>query len=177
GVINAALMYDPTLPIKDKDGNFVQSNNLLLNNPVSLIKGISNKIKTNRTIGSLTMNYKITNGLSTKIRFGSSRRNSRRNVYNSTKTLLGSASGGIGYIATRDLSHILGNYTLNYDKTINENNSLTFLAGVSYEDFTREFSFSSTSNFPSDKLGTHNLGFGSPSNASVGSNKLRHSLL
>jgi TonB-linked SusC/RagA family outer membrane protein len=176
GSISSAIQYDPTLQIKNEDGTYVMSNDLLLNNPVGVVYGISNKIKTNRVFGNLMLNYKITDELSTKINLGTDQQMGRKDVYNSRATMTGKASNGLAEISSLENSNILAEYTLSYLKKINENHALEAVAGITYEDFIRRSSNSYVIDFPTDILGTDNLAFGNPSTAQVYSNKIRHTL-
>lgn len=177
GPVYTALLYDPTEPIYDADGNFSRSTELTVNNPLSTVYGISSKSETNRMFGNLTLEYKIIPDLSAKVNVGFDNQNMTRDLYNSTKTIHGNTSKGIADIASLDRSNILVEYTMNYSKTINENHSVNVLGGVTYQDFIAKRFSAGTSNFPSDNIMTDNLGLGDPTNASISSNKEEFTLL
>ena len=177
GPVNTALLYDPTLPIYDEDGNYYRSFDLTINNPLSTMYGITSKSETNRMFGNTTLDYEIIPDLHAKLNVGFDNQNMRVDVYNSTKTIHGASSKGIANIRSLDRSNILVEYTMNYSKVIDENQSMSFLAGVTYQDFIQKTFSAGTSNFPSDDLMTNNLGLGDPSNASVSSNKQGYTLL
>ena len=177
GPIYAALLYDPTERIFSSDGSFNQSPNLTINNPVSLIEGISSKNETNRTMGNIYVQYDITSDLNAKLNFGSDRQTARRDIYNSTLTFAGEAANGIANIAVLERSNVLLEYTMTYNKTLNENHVINVLGGVTYQDFVSR-SFSGTiSTFPSDALNTDNLSLGDTGNDDLNSNKGQNSLL
>ncbi|SFW59106.1 TonB-linked outer membrane protein, SusC/RagA family [Sinomicrobium oceani] len=177
GPIYTALLYDPTAPVYNDDGSFNQSSNLTINNPVSLIKGVSSKSKTNRTFGNVFFEYKITDALKTRLNFGSDRQTSRRDLYNSTLTFRGDAAGGIANISTLERSNVLLEYTVSYTRAFNENHSIDALGGVTYQKFnTRSFSGNITG-FPSDDLGTDNLSLGDTNNDNLYSNHEENSLI
>ena len=177
GPIYSALLYDPTEPIFRNDGSFNQSPNLTINNPVSLIEGISSKNETNRTMGNIYVQYDITSDLNAKLNFGSDRQTARRDIYNSTLTFAGEAANGIANIAVLERSNVLLEYTMTYNKTLNENHVINVLGGVTYQDFVNR-SFSGTiSTFPSDALNTDNLSLGDTGNDDLNSNKGQNSLL
>ena len=71
GPVYAAILYDPTEPIRNEDGTFNQSPNLTTPNPVSLIEGVSSEGQTNRTFGNFTLDYEVIPGLAAKLNFGS----------------------------------------------------------------------------------------------------------
>jgi len=177
GAIYSAVFFDPTEKVKDEDGNYTISPNLLMPNPVSVIEGIENNVETLRVLGNISMNYKITDALSTKINFGSDFQNARRDVYNSKLTLLGLNNNGMAYINSLNRSNILGEYTLSYSKTLKGNSLITALAGATYQTFTDRSYSSSAGNFPTDITRTDNLSFGDPSKTVVASNKNANTLL
>ncbi|MCI9846698.1 SusC/RagA family TonB-linked outer membrane protein [Flavobacterium pectinovorum] len=170
GPINAALLYDPTEPVYAADGTaFSQSKNLTINNPLSLIEGIDSNNKTNRTLLNLYLNYQITDALDAKLNLGSDRQNTRRDIYNSTKTIAGASAKGIASIATLERSNILVEYTMNYKKEFNEKNKINVLQGFTYQYFDQRSFGGNIQGFPSDALGTDNLGLGNTNNDNLSS--------
>jgi TonB-linked SusC/RagA family outer membrane protein len=160
GPINSALLYDPTEPIYAEDGRFSQSKNLTINNPMSLVEGLSSSNVTNRTMGNIFVKYTILPGLDAKLNFGSDRQTSRRDLFNSTKTLNGLSARGIANIATMERSNALLEYTMNYSRQLNEKSSLSLLGGVTYQYFNTNTFSGIIRGFPSDALATNNLGLG-----------------
>ncbi len=176
GPINSALAYDPTEQVYNEDGTFTQSANITVNNPVSLLEGVSIGSKTNRTFGNLILNYRITKSLSAKVNLGKDQTGVRRDIYNSTSTIFGKAANGIANITSLDLSNFLGEYTMNFNTTIG-GNSFSALGGVTYQKFlSRSFS-GEIQGFPSDNLGTDNLNFGDTNNDNLNSNASENTLL
>ncbi|MCD8264529.1 MAG: hypothetical protein LUD02_10665 [Tannerellaceae bacterium] len=82
GPINAALLYDPTEPVYNSSGNFSESAFLTINNPVSIIEGVSSKSRTNRSMGNAYIEYRLTDELSAKVNFGADLQQVRRDIYN-----------------------------------------------------------------------------------------------
>ncbi len=177
GPVNTALLYDPTEPIYDDEGNYSRSTELTINNPLSTVYGISSKSETNRMFGNLTLDYKIMEALTAKVNVGFDNQNMRRDLYNSRKTIHGNTNNGQADVASLDRSNVLFEYTMNYSKTINDNHSISILGGVTYQDFMLKRFSAGTNNFPSDDLGTDNLGLGDPTNASISSLKEENTLL
>jgi TonB-dependent starch-binding outer membrane protein SusC len=177
GPVYAAVLYDPTEAIYKADGSFNHSSNLTTPNPASLIAGIDSKGQTNRTFGNVNFNYKILEGLDAKINLGSDRQTVRRDIYNSRLTLRGTDFGGLANIASLELTNYLAEYTMNYNKDINESNRFSILGGVTYQRFSRRSVVSAISSFPTDALGWDNLALGDPTKAQVASNKQENTLL
>ncbi len=177
GPIYASLLYDPTEPIRNADGSFAQSSNLTVNNPVTLINGITSLNETNRTFGSAFINYNFTDALSGKFNFGTDRQNSRRDIYNNKNTLRGSAAGGIAAVTTLERTNYLFEYTMTYNKEFNENQTLTVLGGTTYQKFGTKFFAADISGFPTDDLTTNNLGLGNTNTDNLNSSKEENTLL
>lgn len=178
GPLNSALLYDPTEPIYTSDGvTFNQSKNLTINNPLSLVVGLTSNNETNRTIGNLFVDFKIMKGLEGKLNFGSDRQTARRDLYNSTKTLNGLSAKGIANIATLQRSNVLLEYTMTYNKDLNKNSKLNLLGGVTYQYFNQNAFAGIIRTFPSDVLGTNNLGLGDTNNDNLTSQQEDNRLL
>ncbi|MFT4735226.1 MAG: TonB-linked SusC/RagA family outer membrane protein [Algoriphagus sp.] len=177
GPVYAAVLYDPTEAIFNADGSFNHSSNLTTPNPASLIAGIDSKGQTNRTFGNVNLNYTVLPGLDAKLNLGSDRQTVRRDIYNSRVTLRGSDFGGFANIASLELTNYLAEYTMNYNKEINDDNRFSVLGGITYQRFSRRSVSSAISNFPTDALGWDNLGLGDPIRAQVGSRKEENTLL
>lgn len=177
GPIYAALLFDPTEPIYNEDGTYSVSENLTINNPLSLINGISSFNETNRTFGNIYIDYNITEELEARLNFGSDRQNVRRDIYNSGLTFNGAARNGIADIVALERSNILLEYTMNYSKDFDEDNRLDVLGGVTYQNFLNRSFGGNVSGFPSDVTGTDNLGLGDTDNDALGSNKNENTLL
>ncbi len=177
GPINTAQLYDPTEPIFNEDGSFTQSPNLTINNPLSLVNGISSLSETNRTFGTVFLNYDFTDNLSGKFNFGTDRQQTRRDIFNSTQTIRGGDESGIANIRVLERSNYLFEYTMNYNKTFNERHDVTVLGGITFQQFdTRDFE-ALINGFPTDEIGTDNLALGDTNNDDLSSRKERSSLL
>jgi TonB-linked SusC/RagA family outer membrane protein len=177
GPIYSSLLYDPTEPIFNADGSYNQSTHLTVNNPVSLIKGIRSKNKTNRTFANAYFQYELLEGLVAKVNLGSDRQTSRRDIYNSLLTFRGKPAGGIANIATLERSNVLSEFTLAYRKSLNENHQFDVLGGITYQNFVRRAFAGNISGFPSDDLGTDNLSLGDTNNDALSSSQEENSLL
>ncbi len=177
GPINSALLYDPTEPVRNPDGTFTQSANLTINNPAALISGVINENETNRTFGNAYLNYNFTDHLSGKFNFGTDRQTSRRDIYNSTQTIRGAAAGGIAAISVLERTNYLFEYTMTYNKQFNENNALTVLGGVTFQNFSTRSFDADIAGFPTDEIGTNNLELGDTNTDNLFSRKEVNTLL
>ncbi|MEZ4961235.1 MAG: TonB-dependent receptor [Saprospiraceae bacterium] len=177
GPIYASLLYDPTEPVYDADGKLTDSENLTVNNPVSLIEGVSSKNQTNRTMANFYINYEILKGLSAKINLGSDIQNSKRDVYVSTLTRRGGPQKGVADLTTLERSSYLAEYTMNYTKELNPSNRINLLGGITYQKFNYFLFNGNITGFPTDELQTNNLGLGDTNNDNLVSNKEDNTLL
>ena len=177
GPVYCALFYDPTLPVFDENGKYYRSSELTINNPVSMVYGITSKTATNRMFGNLTVNYNAFKGLNAKINLGFDTQSSERDLYNSTKTIRGEGGGGFANITQLSRSNMLVEYTMDYTKEISPNQSLIILGGVTYQEFGNKTFMAGTAGFPSDDLVTDNLGLGNPDNNTVSSFRESNTLL
>lgn len=177
GPIYGSLLYDPTEPIYAADGSFNRSPNLTVNNPMSVIEGVSSENRTNRTFGSMLVSYKIIPDLTARLNLGTDYQNSRRDIYNSRATIYGDPAGGIANINTLERSNYLAEFTLDYHKSFNEDNVLTLLGGVTYQTFTNKRFGAGISGFPTDDLGTNNLALGDTNTDDLSSYREENTLL
>lgn len=177
GPVYTSIMYDPTEKVYDANGELTVSPNNTINNPVSLILGITSKNETNRTLANVFVNYEIFSGLSAKLNLGSDRQQSRRDIYNSTLTLRGKPLKGAGDISTLNRNSQLVEYTMTYNKSINKNHAINVLGGMTYQRFENKFVGVSITGFPTDAIKTDNLGLGDTNNDFARSNREENTLL
>lgn len=177
GPVYTALQYDPTEVPYDNEGNLTQSKILTTNNPVGIIEGVSNKTVSTRSLGTFYFQYEPLTDLKIKLNIGADLQNVRRDIYNSSKTIRGSASNGLADISTLERSDYVTELTADYSRKLTKKLSLNALVGTTYQHFqTRTFG-ASEGDFPSDDLLTNNLQLGNTSTASLRSKKETNALL
>ncbi|UII75400.1 TonB-dependent receptor [Flagellimonas sp. HMM57] len=177
GTIGTALQFDPTLAIFDENGDYVQSPNLDLNNPVALAETIEPRSETDRTFGTFFAEYEFFKGFSAKANFGVNRRNIRSDFYAAPVTKRGQLGNGSASINHARNTSYLAELTASYDKTFGEDHSLNALAGISYQEFNFQGFNAGSQNFPTDQFGTDNLGAGDLETYTVGSSRNKNQLL
>ncbi len=176
GAIYAAYNYDPTLSVRDSEGNYTQSRQINVDNPVALVYGKDAISNTYRTFGNIYGEYFILPELSAKINIGGDISNQQRNVYIDRTTIDGFAAGGIGTILSGKKANILLEGTLSYNKTF-DNHSLSGVVGVTTQKFTTERFSAESRGFPADATTTYNLELGDPNLDVVTSGKADNKLL
>lgn len=153
-LIGAALQTNPTIPVYDAQGRYFNLNGYSANgipngnsfrNPVSLLNQIDDTDNINRYLNNLTMTIRLIEGLSYKGNIGIDRANSLRQTYYDP-TIVGftdnsgirdftvpSATGnGRGILQHNELRSTTTEHTLNYDKKLTPNSTITALVGYSY---------------------------------------------
>ncbi|WP_026954417.1 SusC/RagA family TonB-linked outer membrane protein [Algoriphagus vanfongensis] len=176
GVIFAAMHMDPTLPVKDENGDYVISSHINIDNPVALAEGKRGIGNTYRTFGTIYGEYSISESLSARLNIGGDVSNETREFYIDRNTLDGNAAGGIATQLQGTSSNYLVEGLLNYNKTFGEN-SISAVAGVTTQKFIISRFSSEARGFPSDATETYNLGLGNPALNVVSSSKVDNTLL
>lgn len=176
GVVFAAMHMDPTLPVKDENGDYVISSHINIDNPVALANGKRGIGNTYRTFGTIYGEYQIIPSLSAKLNIGGDVSNQTREFYIDRTTLDGNAAGGIASQLQGTSSNYLVEGLLNYNKQIGEN-SFSAVAGVTTQKFITSRFSSEARGFPSDATETYNLGLGNPALNVVSSSKVDNVLL
>ena len=161
-VYRYGLIYNPTDPVKDANGNWTEHLDNNYRNPVSLIQETLGLIQeTNiKPFGTITI-APIT-GLTFKV-LGSRNINSRIEGYAETfKNVQSILSARKGYASratsksTEDLLEITGSYLDSFDK-----HNINLLGGYTYNAETNENFSANNYNFPSDLYTYDNLSLGS----------------
>lgn len=160
GVLYAAYNYDPTLAVKDEDGNYVRSTILSVDNPVAIQEGMKSHSDTYRILASAYGEYRIIDGLTAKLSLGTDFVNENRKNFISSLTQYGEDNGGIGSNQNSEKSNYIIEGTLNYAKTFKDKHSVGGLFGMSYQRFVNTSMNSRAADFPDESLGADNLQLG-----------------
>ncbi len=176
GALYAAYNFDPTLPIRDADGEYLRSDFITIDNPLALAYGELSDQDSYRTYGSATGEYHFFPALSAMVRLGADVVNSRRDTYITRQTLDGLANGGIATVLEGTNYNYLVEGTVTYDETFGAHD-VNLLGGVTAQQFETRRSSATGRNYPSDRLLTNALGRGDPSNFEIGSTQFGHQLL
>lgn len=168
GILVSAVQFNPTLPIRDEEGNFSMNQDAsFLPNPVSLLD-ITDKTTKERLLGNVFFEARPIQDLLLKANFGIDRNYEKRRQYLPTTTLYGMKENGSAYIGQADRSDYLMELTANYTKQLGDHN-LNILVGHSYQMFDYEFLSGKNNDFLTDGFLYNNLGAGNAKRPSVGS--------
>ncbi|MBW3467833.1 SusC/RagA family TonB-linked outer membrane protein [Arthrospiribacter ruber] len=165
GVVNGALVFSPTLPVFDEDGNYTFDNSAIpgsqqVGNPVQDAMETLNKTITNRVLGNVYMEWKILENLNFRASGGVDYQGGRRDFYAPSTNNRGRNAFGSALVEKKDIFSPVGTFTLNYAKKFENNSHLTLLAGYETQSQMVDFVGASATNFPTDALGSDNLGLG-----------------
>lgn len=160
GVMYVAYNYDPTIPVKDEEGNYALSPILTLDNPVALQEGMTSYSDTYRFLASAFAEYYITKDLFLRLNLGTDFMNESRKNFVSSLTKQGKFNGGIGSNQNSEKSNYIVEGTANYSKTI-QKHSFGALAGISYQRYVTSYLNNRAADFPNESLGAENLNLGS----------------
>lgn len=159
GVMYAAYNYDPTVPVKNEEGDFALSPDLQIDNPVALAEGMTSYSDTYRVLASAFGEYHITNDLFLRLNLGTDFMNESRKNFVSSLTKQGRFYGGIGSNQNSEKSNYIVEGTANYSKTIKKH-SFGVLAGISYQRYVTGYLNNRAADFPNESLGAENLNLG-----------------
>ncbi|MEI6947140.1 TonB-dependent receptor [Paraflavisolibacter sp. H34] len=161
GVVGSALAFSPILPVRNPDGTYVLENDrgIPMGNPVATANELTNKTAAYRTLGNIFADFRIANGLTFRTSIGADVLQQKEKYYAPRTTLAGYTVQGTGRVGSVASLSWLNENTLTYLRTFKKH-SLTALAGVSEQKFTREAQTSGASGFVNDLLGADNLASG-----------------
>ena len=171
----SALKSNPTFPVFNTDGTYLQYSPTY-RNPVAMINLTNDHTYTDHVLGNIVTSYKIIKGLTYKLNLGIDHINATRKVSeNSQLTYLGNA--GQASISNIELTNVLMENYLTYDKQLNKDNHFTILLGQSYQKFDNLSYNLGLSGFHVNGIYYYdNLSYGDMSTAVVGSDKSENEL-
>lgn len=177
GSIYGAINFDPTLALRDANGDYSISPFISIDNPLALAYGKNANTNNYRTLGSVYGEYFFMPSLSLKLNLGGDIENSRRDVFINELTKDGRAKGGIASVYQGTKSNYVIEGTLNFNKDINDSHSIAAVGGVTTQKFLLDRLSAGVSNFASNATQTYNLGLGDELQNFVGSNRVTNRLM
>ena len=160
GILLSALQFDPTLPVRNENGEY-QSNIRQSNfpNPVSYLD-ISNETKVERFLNTAHLKYDILPELYVKTQVGFDRTQSRSYGYLPTSTIAGKSYNGRADRGENMSSNYQFQFLANYNKTFSEKHNVSALIGTEYMKYKWEGMGITATNFPYDGVFWNNLALG-----------------
>ena len=139
-IIGTTLLSRPFNPVYDANGNYFletgtnfggQSSRI--DNPVAVGNLTTNKAIVTRILGNIYGEYKIVEGLTAKVLFGSDISYASGRAFSPKTTLEGLGENSIANLSSLENLSWLNENTLTYNKKIGEKHNLTALIGNSYQ--------------------------------------------
>lgn len=176
GALYAAYNFDPTISIRDANGDYLRSPFISVNNPLALVEGEDRNANVYRLYGTAFGEYFFLPSLSAEVRVGADLFSRRQKTYESRLTLNGRASGGIAEVEETRSRDFLFEGTVNYDDDFGMH-GVNGVAGITAQTFNSQYVYNEAQNFPSDVTGADNLALADPGLNSNVSNNVSNQLL
>jgi len=176
GAINAAKLYDPTLAIRDENGDYITTEFMDIDNPHAILYGNHMDGNRYRYMGTVFAEYFVIPSLSIKVRTGGDTANEDKTVYKDRKTIIGNSLGGVATAYSAMQSNYLIEGMLNYNQKFGEH-KITGLAGITTQRFSRNNSSQQANNFTTDATLADNFGLADRETLVNTSSKSANSLL
>lgn len=171
GVLEAALKFTPTLPVRLADGSYsIVPNSTFFPNPVSLLE-ISNITQQNRLMVQSFAEFEPLKNLKVRTQLGFDKQDGLTNIYLPKTTLYGAAVGGQANINQNNRFDQLFNTTISYNKQLNDMHAFDALIGYEWQSMGTSGHNLGNNKFPTDAFLTNNIGAGESSRPVVGSYK------
>ena len=143
GALQNLIDYRPILPVNDAselDGFYEIPGQRSVRNPVALLNQVDESARTTRTLGSLSAEIDLIEGLTLQGLMGGDRSIGRRRSYIPTASPFGADFGGTAYQQDLERTSLTLSSFLNYTPQIAENQALNLLAGYEYSQYdTQQF--------------------------------------
>lgn len=171
GVLEAALKFTPTLPVRLADGSYsIVPNSTFFPNPVSLLE-ISNNTEQNRLMVQSFAEFEPIKNLKIRSQLGFDKQDGLTNIYLPKTTMYGAAVGGQANINQNNRFDQLFNTTISYSRMLGTAHKLDALVGYEWQSMGTSGHNLGNNKFPTDVFLTNNIGSGESSRPVVGSYK------
>ncbi|WP_321332740.1 TonB-dependent receptor [uncultured Bacteroides sp.] len=173
GIANSltyALYIPPVVPIYNSNNSYNYNNpyeyaylreGSKTANPVSDLKNSTAQTINTAFLGNFYAQYKIIDGLTAKVNFGSNISHTTQNYFSPSYTAIGLVTSGIGGIGNKRVEVLLSEFTLAYTKQIGVH-SFDILAGFTDQKTKINYISTISSGFTDEDLGVNNLQDGTP---------------
>ncbi len=148
GIVITALGLDPTVPVRDAEGNFnlVSYDGRFDINPVQEALNIDDTDFVNRFLGNTGVTFNLTEHLKFKTSIGADILNANRITFYGANTYLGRQRSGDLQNFSRYSTNLLNENVLSYSRQFSPNHFLDVVAGYTYQHIVNRFTSVSTRN-------------------------------
>ena len=169
-MIMSALLFDPTMPVKDEEGNYSEMSwYASLPNPVSF-QEVDDKTKQTRNMTNLYLEIEPLKNLQIRTSAGYDGQSSVRKSYFPRTFLFGKNREGKAQIGQTNREDLLFNTVATYNFEYLKN-KFTLVAGYEHQEFNSDSYSLGTSGFFTDAFLYNNMGVGSREQNEIGSSK------
>ncbi|MDD2299305.1 MAG: TonB-dependent receptor [Fermentimonas sp.] len=175
-MIMSALLYDPTVPVKDEEGRYSEMSWYAnLPNPVSY-QDVTDKTKQTRNLSTFYLQLEPVENMLIKTSIGYDGQSSTRETYFPKSFLLGKNKDGLATIGYANREDLLFNTVATYNIDLMKKHKFTVMAGYEYQQFNSNGHSLGGSGFFTDALLFNNIGVSDHEKYSIGSYKNREVL-
>lgn len=164
----------PTQPIFNDDGTFNGFNDVVgapFSNPLANEQLNTNETFTNNLLATIYLEYSPAPNWTIRSTFNPEFNNTKQNRFSSSQLpgnlAIGVTDGGIARVRTVASTGWNNENTIQYQFDVNEDHSITALAGASFQQVSTEIAEAEAFGITSDAAGFNNLGFSDPTRAVV----------
>jgi len=155
GVLNNVFKMDPTQPVKNADGTYLEYSNDV-RNPVALQNQITDKTQGNRLIGNLETELTIFADLKAKLNLAYDRDAQERNIYQPIASSIGKDVSGRAINSDRTNANRLLEFYLTYNKLMGDH-QINVLGGYSWQQYDNFYTNTLAEGFSNDNLGYNSM--------------------
>ncbi len=164
GVVTAAILFDPVLPVYDstvKGGyTFENDRGKTLGNPIADAREYNSVTSSSRILGNVYARYKLTDNIEFRTSFGIDGFTQKENSFGPNFLKRTQASQGEAAIGTVQGLTWLNENTLTYNKDWDNKHTINAVVGYTVQKFQNESLFAYAFDFPDDRTGYHNIAAG-----------------
>lgn len=151
GVVSAAVLLAPTIPVYNADGTYGKDPLSSIDNPVASALAPTFYAINNRLLANTFGEYSFTPNLKFKTTFGIDYVFTKDRRFYPTTTNVGAASSGSGEEGQNQAINYLNENILTFSKTFGEH-SLTILGGMTFQKSNYESLYASATGFPGNDV-------------------------
>jgi len=171
GVIESALSFTPSLPVRLPNGDFsIVPNSAFFPNPVSLLD-ITNETTQDRLMGQAYLELEPLKSLKIRSQFGFDKQEGVIDLYLPKTTLYGQKAGGKGQISQDNKFDKLFNLTMSYSRELFSKHSISALLGYEFQEFNINGFGLGNEKFSTDAFLYNNMAAGDAEKPTVSSYK------
>ena len=161
-LFNNVISFNPTLPVRTADDFFeIGEGRVSVRNPVALAEEVQDFGKTTRSLGNLSADLDLIEGLTARVNFGGDRAQGTRRTYLPKSSPVGAEFEGRAVQANRERTSYTFQSYLTYNRALSDVHSLDLLGGYEFNEFLLEEFGTEARGFVTDILGFNALEAGS----------------